>query len=321
MPSALITGVAGFIGSTLADRLVGLGWTVRGVDAFTDTYDPDRKRRNLSGLRAREAFELVEADLLDADLPDLLDGVTHVFHQAGQPGIRESWAAFDTYLERNVSATHRLLTASAQAVTPLERFVYASSSSVYGPPIGERSTEDDRSRPCSPYGITKLAAEHLAGAFALNFGLPTVSLRYFTVHGPRQRPDMAIGRVIRAALDGTPFPLYGTGAQLRDFAHVDDVVEANVLAATTPGIDPGAVFNVCGGSQASLQDVIDTVTTLVGPVEVEYRGTAAGDVDRTAGDHSRLSEATGWQPRVSLREGIERHIAWERTTGNAADPR
>jgi nucleoside-diphosphate-sugar epimerase len=312
VPLALITGVAGFIGSTLADRLVELGWTVRGVDAFTDAYDPALKRRNLEGLRDHAAFELVEADLCTADLGTLLDGVTHVFHQAGQPGIRESWAGFDTYLERNVSATHRLLTAVASAAAPLERFVYASSSSVYGPPVGGRSTETDLPRPVSPYGVSKLSAEHLAGAFARTVGVPTVSLRYFTVHGPRQRPDMAIGRIIRAALQGGTFPLYGTGAQRRDFTFVDDVVEANVLAATATGIEPGAVFNVCGGSEASLQDALDTVAALVGPVEVAHRGTAAGDVVRTAGDHTRLTEATGWQPRVSLREGIERHIAWAR---------
>jgi nucleoside-diphosphate-sugar epimerase len=226
--------------------------------------------------------------------------------------VRESWGGFDTYLERNVSVTHRLLTAVVEAAAPLERFVNASSSSVYGPPVGERSTETDLPRPHSPYGVTKLAAEHLAGAFARNFGVPTVSLRYFTVHGPRQRPDMAIGRIIRAALHGDTFPLYGTGAQLRDFTFVDDVVEANVLAATTDSLEPGAVYNVCGGSEASLQDVLDTVADLVGRVEVEHRGTAAGDVVRTAGDHTRLTEATGWQPRVSLREGIERHIAWAR---------
>ncbi len=288
---------------------------VTGVAGFTDAYDPALKRRNLEGLRDRTAFELVEADLRTADLAALLDGATHVFHQAGQPGIRESWAGFDTYLERNVSVTHRLLTAVADAGAPLERFVYASSSSVYGRPIGERSTETDRCRPANPYGVTKLAAEHLAGAFAQNVGVPTVSLRYFTVHGPRQRPDMAIGRMIRAALHGGTFPLYGTGAQIRDVTFVDDVVEANVLAATAPGIEPGAVFNVCGGSEASLQDVLDTVAALVGPVEVEHRGTATGDVTRTAGDHTRLTHATGWQPRVSLREGIERHIAWARATG------
>jgi len=307
----LLTGVAGFIGSTLAARLLDAGWRVRGVDAFTD-HDPEhRKRGNVAALQARAGFELVEADLATADLGPLLDGVSHVFHLAAQPGVRGSWDDMEVHLERNVLATHRLLTAAAAA--PPERFVHASSSAVYGEPIGARSTERDRCRPLSPYGVTKLAAENLAVAFAQNFGVPTVSLRYFTVYGPRQRPDMATGRVIRAALDGRPFTLYGTGDQVRDFTYVDDVVEANLLAATTAGIEPGTVFNVCGGSQASMNDVIGTVASIVGHVDVERVGTVAGDVTRTAGDHRLLTEATGWTPRVPLREGIERHVAWARS--------
>src|SRR4051812_32930977 len=218
---ALVTGVAGFIGSTLAEALVGNGDVVVGVDCFTPYYDAAQKRANLQRLAATKQFTLAEADLRTAELPPLLDGVDVVYHQAGQPGVRLSWASgFAEYDSHNIIATQRLLEGARAA--GVARVVYASSSSVYGNAPRYPTSEDDLPQPHSPYGVTKLAAEHLCNLYAANWGVHTVSLRYFTVYGPRQRPDMAMHRLIESALAGTPFPLYGDGSAVRDFTFVDD---------------------------------------------------------------------------------------------------
>ena len=229
--TALVTGVAGFIGSTLADRLLADGWHVRGVDRFTSYYEEATKRANLREALLMPSFELVEADLLTVELPPLLDGVDVVFHEAGQPGVRLSWAdGFALYNDLNVNLTQRLLEAVHRH--PVERFVFASSSSVYGNASSYPTAETDATAPFSPYGITKLAAELLCRAYAANFKLPAVMLRYFTVYGPRQRPDMALHRLIEATRGGDRFPLHGTGDQERDFTFVGDAVDATVRAAT-----------------------------------------------------------------------------------------
>ncbi|MDZ7885521.1 MAG: NAD-dependent epimerase/dehydratase family protein [Mycobacterium sp.] len=229
--TALVTGVAGFIGSTLAERLVSSGQKVIGIDSFSDYYDRETKELNLARLSTAGEFTLLEADLNTVDLSALLADVEVIYHQAGQPGVRKSWGAdFVRYVEANISATQRLLESSRNSAPKLTRFVYASSSSVYGDAENYPTRESDCPQPRSPYGVTKLAAEHLVSLYAANFGLPAVSLRYFTVYGPRQRPDMAFNRFISGALSGSRLTVHGDGKQIREFTYVDDIVEANVRA-------------------------------------------------------------------------------------------
>ncbi|MDO8362932.1 MAG: NAD-dependent epimerase/dehydratase family protein [Actinomycetota bacterium] len=306
---ALVTGAAGFIGSTLCERLLADGWSVRGVDAFTDYYPPEAKRRNVAGLAGEARFELVEADLTVAAVEPLLAGCDVVFHLAAQPGVRASWRqGFAEYDERNIRATQRLLEAARDR--PVQRVVFASSSSVYGNPQRVPTPETDVARPFSPYGVTKLAGEHLCRAYADNFGVPVVALRYFTVYGPRQRPDMAIHRLVECARRGTPFALFGDGSQIRDFTFVDDVVAANVAAATA-ALQPGEVLNVAGGSSTALVDLVAMVGEAVGrEVPLDWQPAQPGDVQRTGGAVELAGRLMGWAPRVSLRDGVARQVAW-----------
>jgi len=307
----LVTGVAGFIGSQLAESLVAAGEEVIGVDCFTPYYDRPDKEANLAALRAGGGFRLVEADLRDADLEALLDGVDVVYHQAAQPGVRLSWSdGFATYDSCNVLATQLLLEASVHA--GVRRFVYASSSSVYGNAEHYPVTEADLPHPHSPYGVTKLAAEHLCGLYAANHGLSTVALRYFTVYGPRQRPDMAFHRLIEGALDQQPFPLYGDGSHVRDFTFVGDVVRANVAAGRAE-VAAGTVVNICAGGSTVLRDVIDAVGDAVGaPVPVERHPEQPGDVQRTGGSNDAARRLLGWEPQTSLTDGIAAQVEWHR---------
>lgn len=307
---ALVTGAAGFIGSSLAERLAADGWDVVGVDNFSDYYSEKRKRANLTEAGGGERFEFFEVDLRSTRLEELLDGVDVVFHLAAQPGVRRSWEAFDSYSENNISVTNRLLLAARGS--GLRRFVYASSSSVYGAASSYPTAENTTPKPHSPYGVTKLAGEHLCRVYAGSFGIPTVSLRYFTVYGPRQRPDMGMHRLIEAALDDRPFPLYGDGTQVRDFTFVGDVVEAN-LAAATADVEPGAVFNVSGGSEVSLREVIETVEELTrAPIRLDRKGAQPGDVARTGGDTSLAAAELAWAPQVNLHSGLHAQISWHR---------
>lgn len=307
---AVVTGAAGFVGSHLVERLVRDGWDVLGVDNLTPYYDVVQKRSNLAELGALEGFESVSADLRTADLNPLLEGAPVVFHQAGQPGVRASWAEFDSYVDHNILVTQRLLEAAREA--SVRRFVFASSSSVYGDADIYPTTEATLPRPKSPYGVTKLAAEHLCGVYARNWDLPTVSLRYFTVFGPRQRPDMAFHRLIEASLGRGTFPLYGTGEQIRDFTYVDDVVDANVVAAEAD-IDPGTVINIAGGTSVDLSTVISTVEDLAGrAAAISGHPVQAGDVRRTGGSTDVARSVLGWEPRVGLEEGLSRQIEWHR---------
>jgi UDP-glucuronate 4-epimerase len=309
---ALVTGGAGFIGSHLVEALLQRGDDVRIVDCFTDCYEPARKRDNLAAVA--DSVELIEADLLDADLPALLDGIDVVFHQAGQPGVRLSWSdGFPAYDARNVLATQRLLEGCRDH--PLRRFVFAASSSVYGEAERYPTDELDLPKPRSPYGITKLAAEHLCSLYASMWGVPTVSLRYFTVFGPRQRPDMAFYRLCEALLTGTPFPQFGNGSQIRDFTYVDDVVAANLAAAADESqAPPGAVINVAGGGSVSLREVIAMIEEIAGePVPIEQHLVQSGDVSRTGGSIERARTMLGWSPQVDLREGLARQLEWHRT--------
>lgn len=306
---AVVTGVAGFIGSNLAVRLRSEGHAVVGIDAFTDYYDVALKRENARNV-IDAGVTLVDGDLNIIDLGSILDGVDAIFHLAGQPGVRSSWGStFGPYVRCNIDATQCLLEASRKIHT-LRRFVYASSSSVYGNAERYPTTETDRPQPVSPYGVTKLAAEHLCSLYASNFGIPTVSLRYFTVYGPGQRPDMAFTRFAKAAVHDGEINVYGSGEQTRDFTFVDDVVEANLLAATQD-VTPGSVFNVAGGTHASINDVLDIFRELANAdLKVTRSDVSAGDVQRTGGDTEAIRSALGWRPKVGLREGITRHFRW-----------
>ncbi|MCX2965388.1 NAD-dependent epimerase/dehydratase family protein [Gordonia aquimaris] len=308
---ALVTGAAGFIGSTLVRELLkdDVVEQVIGVDSVTDYYDPQCKRRNLSELPSSSRFRFIEADLNVLDLYELLKNIDVVYHQAGQPGVRKSWGtSFADYIDNNIAATQKLLEAAKQSAK-LSRFVYASSSSVYGNSEEYPTTEISVPRPYSPYGVTKLAAEHLVSLYAQNYGLPTVSLRYFTVYGPRQRPDMAMHRFIASALNGRKIELYGDGTQVRDFTFVDDVVNANILAGNSTAVSPGAVLNICGGSTVTVNDVLDTIGSLAGvKLQIVRTAKVAGDVFKTAGTNVGALREIGWAPCVSLEEGLDRHI-------------
>jgi len=314
----LVTGAAGFIGSHLCEALLAQGDEVIGLDCFTDYYDESIKRRNLGALVGAPGFTLVEANLVNADLDDLVDGIEVVFHQAAQPGVRLSWAdGFEHYVRHNVWATHCLLEACRKRGAP--RFVYASSSSVYGNAARYPCDEDDRPEPFSPYGVTKLAGEHLCQAYAANFGFPAVALRYFTVYGPRQRPDMAFNRLIDAALTGNPFPLYGDGSAIRDFTFVGDIVSANVAAAAAD-LAPGELINVAGGGSARLSDLIELTGELVGsPVPIDRRPAEAGDVARTGGSIDKAMHLLGWKPEVEVAEGLAAQVGWQRALFDATD--
>jgi UDP-glucuronate 4-epimerase len=302
---AALTGGAGFIGSHLAERLASEGHEVTVVDAFTDYYDPSLKRANFSVLQDA-GVELVEGDLNELDLNALVGGVDAVFHLAGQPGVRASWGeTFSVYLDQNVLATQRLLEACKAAGT--ERFVYASSSSIYGDADRFPTSEDDLPAPISPYGVTKLAAEHLCRLYYRAYGLPTVSLRYFTIYGPRQRPDMAFTRFIAATLAGEPLTVFGDGEQVRDFTFVADAVSATYAAASAG--EPGRVYNIAGGTQTTVREVIETIGELTGrEPQVDNREPVAGDARRTGADTSRARADLGYAPSVDLREGLSRQV-------------
>jgi len=305
----LVTGAAGFIGSHLAERLAGEGHVVRVVDCLTPYYDVSLKRAALDRLRELGCI-VSEDDLRSCDINALLQDVDVVYHQAGQPGVRASWELFESYVGHNILATQRLL--EAVAGSEVRRVVFASSSSIYGNAESYPTSEDDPPRPISPYGVTKLAAERLCSVYAEGWGVSAVSLRYFTVFGPRQRPDLAIHRLIDAALTGRPFPLYGDGSQIRDFTYVDDIVEANLLAAAAD-VASGTVLNVAGGTAASVLDVVRIVEDLMGrPVPLERQPTERGDVERTGGSTERAARLLGWAPKVSLEEGVSRQVAWQR---------
>ena len=313
----LVTGCAGFIGSHTTERLLRDGHTVRGVDCFTDNYDPALKRASLRDATANPGFELIEADLVSADPHALLQGIDAVLHLAGQPGVRDSWASgFEIYVQRNITATQRLLEAAKS--TNISRFAAASSSSVYGNAETYPTTELAVPQPVSPYGVTKLAAEHLCTLYAKNFGVPTVSLRYFTVYGPRQRPDMALRRMIDLSLAGKAFPLFGDGSVSRSFTYIDDVVEAN-LAALLSESPSGSVCNIANESTASMTELIGLVGDALGqPVQLDQLPAAAGDAQRTGGSSALAAELLGWSPSTSLESGVLQMVTWSRDEAELA---
>ncbi len=305
---ALVTGVAGFIGSHLTAALLDKGATVVGVDCFTDYYARSIKESNLEENRLRDGFRFAETRIQDADLPALLEGVTHVFHLAAQAGVRKSWGRdFATYTSNNVEASQVLLEACVGR--PLARFVYASSSSVYGDRAAIPMREDALPQPVSPYGVTKLAAEQLCYLYHVNYGVPTAAMRYFTVYGPRQRPDMAFHRFIKAALRDAPIALYGDGEQTRDFTFVADAVAATIAAGDRSV--PGRVYNVGGGSRVSMNQVLHIIERVAGhPLEVTKEAAQKGDMRDTYADTSLARQDLGFVPTVPLEEGIQAEYRW-----------
>ena len=305
---ALVTGVAGFIGSTLAERLLTDGADVVGLDCFTDYYPRPMKERNLVALVGHPRFALVESSIQKADLATLLADRTHVFHLAAQAGVRRSWGRdFAVYTANNIEATQVLLEACTQV--SLERIVYASSSSVYGDNTPMPMREDARLEPVSPYGVSKLAAEHLCCLYHLNYGLPAVSLRYFTVYGPRQRPDMGFHKFLRAAILNEPIAVYGNGEQTRDFTFVADAVSATIAGANR-GI-PGRVYNIGGGSRASINQVIEMIARVSGrrPL-ITLDPAQKGDMRHTYADTRLARTDLGFEPAVGLEEGLAAEHKW-----------
>jgi UDP-glucuronate 4-epimerase len=306
----VVTGVAGFIGSHLAEALLSQGWDVVGIDAFTQYYATADKWGNLAGLLERPGFELVRADLATVDVQDRLRGAAVVFHQAAQPGVRTSWGReFASYVHHNVLGTQRLLESCVQAAVP--RLIVASSSSVYGNAPSYPTTEDAATRPVSPYGVSKLAAEHLCRAYA-DAGMSSMGvavLRYFTVYGPRQRPDMGFRRFMEAALAGRPIVVYGDGEQTRDFTYVDDIVRANLLAMAAP-IRAQAI-NIGGGRRVTLNETLDLIGQTTGRcLHIDRRPAPPGDVRHTGADGSRAEALLGYRPRTDLAAGLAAQAAW-----------
>jgi nucleoside-diphosphate-sugar epimerase len=304
----VVTGAAGFIGSHLCERLLADGREVVGIDCFTDYYEREHKEHNLEAALASPGFTFQELDLVEGDLRRALKDVRVVYHLAGQPGVRPSWGShFDRYVRDNIIATQRLLEALKDV--PLDRMVFASSSSVYGDAEMFPTKETALPKPVSPYGVTKLAAEHLALLYAKNFGVPAVSVRYFTVYGPRQRPDMGFSRFMQALADGNDIEVFGDGEQTREFTYVSDAVDGTVKAGTADVV--GHVFNLGGGSRVTINRVLAALED-ISRIKVHRQNlpAAAGDPRHTGASINLAREKLGWEPRVSLREGLTKQWQW-----------
>jgi UDP-glucose 4-epimerase len=310
MTKVIVTGAAGFIGSHLTQTLLEQGQEVIGIDEFNDYYDPMLKRKNIAHLESSPNFTLIDSNILALDWSKLLQDVEVIYHQAAQAGVRASWGTgFRAYTERNINATQVILEAAKDA-PQLTRFVFASTSSIYGDAETLPTHEGIPPQPVSPYGITKLAAERLCGLYHKNFGVPFVSLRYFTVYGPRQRPDMAFHKFFKAVIQDEAIPIYGDGEQTRDFTFVKDAVAANLAAATVPEAI-GEIFNIGGGSRVVLAEVLNTMETIVGkPIKRNHIEKAMGDARHTAADVSKARQILGYQPQVSLTEGLKQEWEW-----------
>jgi nucleoside-diphosphate-sugar epimerase len=309
----LVTGCAGFIGSHLTESLLDDGFDVVGVDCFNNNYGRAEKLRNLERARQWDSFEFVPIDLARGDLADLVEDCETVYHLAAEPGVRSSWEArFETYLRNNLQATQHLLDAARQF--PTKRFVYASSSSLYGQAETFPTPEDALPRPFSPYGVTKLAAEQLCDAYHANFGVQSVSLRYFSVYGPRQRPDMAFNRFCRAALLGETISVFGDGEQTRDFTYVGDVVAATRAAGEMPAdVVVGNAYNVGGGSRVSVNQAIDLLHDLAGTdLNVERLAREHGDVKDTGADTTRAARDLAFAPQTAFADGLAAEFEWTR---------
>jgi len=310
MSTHIVTGVAGFIGSHLAETLLQQGENVIGVDQLNDYYDPQLKQSNLVQLKQYEAFRFIKADIQELDWQKLLISVDVVYHQAAQAGVRASWGeGFKSYTERNINATQVILEAAKQ-VKSLKRIVYASSSSIYGNAVTMPTPETLCPQPVSPYGITKLAGERLCWLYQQNFNVPVTALRYFTVYGPRQRPDMAFHKFFKAAIANEAINVFGDGQQTRDYTFVKDIVAANLAASKTPAA-VGEVFNIGGGSRVTLIELLDMMEQVMGqPIKRNNLANAVGDARHTSADITKAQKILGYVPQVSLLEGLTQEWHW-----------
>jgi nucleoside-diphosphate-sugar epimerase len=303
----VVTGAAGFIGSHLCERLLADGHAVTGIDCFTNYYPRPIKERNLAAFRKRPRFAFRELDLSEGVPPEVVSGAEWVFHLAAMPGLTRSWLDFDLYNRHNLTAAHRLLEA-LKGATSLRRMIYASTSSVYG----KFASGDEQlpTRPSSPYGITKLAAEQLCRVYHEEFGIPVVTLRYFSVYGPRQRPEMGYYLFIDAVLRGAAIALTGDGSQVRGNTYVADCVEATVRATEAA---PGETYNLGGGELVTVIEAIRKIERIVGkPATIEYHPPRRGDQLATGADIGKLARQTGWKPTTRIEEGLARQVEWQR---------
>lgn len=304
----LVTGAAGFVGSHLCERLIKEGMEVIGVDSFCDYYPRSIKQNNISKLLTHPSFRFIEADILNLDLSELLKDLDYIFHQAAQAGVRASWGKnFEAYVRNNIQASQYLL--EACKIWPVKAFIHASSSSVYGETRDLPMKEGGETKPISPYGVTKLAAEHLCNLYWRNFGIPIIILRYFTVYGPRQRPDMAFHKMLTATLNGDLITIYGDGEQTRDFTFISDVVEANLLAMKCGAF--GETFNIGGGSRVSLKDTLKLLSQITKKdLKIRYIEPQKGDVRDTWADTSKAKKFLAFHPKIGLEEGLTKELEW-----------
>ncbi len=310
MVSHIVTGVAGFIGSHLAEALLEQGAKVIGIDQFNNYYSPQLKQNNIVNLKKYPEFKLIKGNIQDLDWQELLQSVDVVYHQAAQAGVRASWGEdFHHYTERNINATQVILEGAKQ-VKSLQRIVYASSSSIYGDAVTMPTPETLCPQPVSPYGITKLAGERLCWLYQQNFGVPVTALRYFTVYGPRQRPDMAFHKFFQAAISDQAISIYGDGQQTRDYTYVSDAVAANLAAGEIPEAI-GEVFNIGGGSRVTLMELLAIMEQVIGhPIKKDYVDKAAGDARHTSADVTKAEKILNYIPQVSLKEGLVQEWQW-----------
>jgi UDP-glucose 4-epimerase len=309
---SVVTGAAGFIGSRLCGQLLSEGQSVVGIDCFTDYYPKSRKLSNLKPLLKQRRFRFLRVDLSKECPPSAFRGADYVFHLAAQPGVRDSWGqTFAPYVRNNVVATQKLLEVVKR--TEPRRIIYASSSSIYGDAESLPTSEDALPRPVSPYGVTKLAAEHLFSSYAKAYGVPSIVLRYFTVYGPGQRPDMAFFRIIDKVSKREQVTIYGSGEQSRDFTFIEDTVRATKMAAKAKA---GRVFNVGSGRIHSVNEAIALIESLLGTkAKVKHLSKALGDVTKTSADISRIRKAVGYRPTVGFEDGLRKQVEWQ--TGRA----
>ena len=316
---AVVTGAAGFIGSHLCERLLADGHQVTGVDSFTDYYDRSLKEQNIEASKQHSNFAFEELDLVEDEFGHALADTDFVFHLADQSAVRSSWGShFDRFVRENIVATQRLLETAKQL--PVKRVVYASSSAVYGDAEMSPTRETALPRPISPYGMTKLAAEHLALLYMRNFGIPVVALRYFTVYGPRQRPDMALARFMQALSIGQEIEVFGDGEQARDFTYISDAVDGTIKAATAN--IAGQVINLGGGSRVTINQVLAALEEISGmTARKRHLPSAPGDPKHAVASINLARERLGWEPRVSLREGLTKQWQWFQESQNPAGVR
>ncbi len=308
MTKILVTGCAGFIGSSLVEKLLSFGYAVTGIDSLTDYYPVKLKNENLNSLKLHEKFRFINKDICDIDFPEILDDIECIFHLAAQPGVRQSWGKFfDVYVRNNILATQKLLEGSINI--NIKKFVYASSSSIYGNQHLEKLNENIVPKPLSPYGVTKLAAENLCTLYHENYSLPVVSLRLFTVFGPKQRPDMAFQKIINSIKDNSEFLIYGNGEQKRDFTYIDNIVNAFILAKDK-GVN-GEIYNIGGGETISLKSVIKIFEELLKrKIKVKYSDKVKGDVKNTFADIEKAKSELGYDNVISLPDAIKKQLAF-----------